>query len=97
MTILNGTDQDDFIFITNGVCEVNGRKGNDYFTLSSDDDVRIDGGFGHDTFDFFTSGTEIVEFNQINDDKTIIKITDGDDIQKIVLVDVETINWGMIA
>lgn len=98
MTHINGTDIDDYFVISSCVESVSGRKGDDFFVLDSRRDVRVDGGFGFDSFDFQALIGQTVTFNEI-DDKTVIKIFDdatNDQIQKIVLLDVENITWSMI-
>lgn len=94
---MNGTDQDDVIAITTGACDYFGRKGEDHFILETHADVRVDGGFGHDVFEFHTSIDQTVTFGHTSDDRTVIKVFDcGCQVQKIVLLDVEQIDWFMV-
>jgi len=93
---INGTDRDDFIFVFDQFGQVTARKGDDRIQFASADDVRVDGGFGHDEFDFYYLSNQRMTLNEINDDKTVIKIRDLDgDVQKIVLIDVEEITWSI--
>lgn len=100
MITINGTENDDFIFAFEGVGEVNARKGDDHIYLDSDyHDIIVDGGFGFDTFEFQTTDLQTVTFNQIDEEKTVIKVFDaetGNQMQKIVLLDIEQIDWSMI-
>lgn len=95
--ILNGTDQSDTITIGDGVTDAFGRKGDDYFILDTTDDVRVDGGFGYDTFEFQLLVDQTFTISDTVDDRTVIKLFEGgEQVQKIVLFDVEQINWFMI-
>lgn len=95
--IMNGTDQNDLMHVITGVTDVFGRKGDDFIILESTGDVRIDGGFGYDIFEFQVLIDQTVTFNDTFDDKTVIKIfEDGVQVQKIVLLDVEQIDWFMV-
>lgn len=94
---MNGTDQDDIIMVISGACDYYGRKGDDHFILATTDDVRIDGGFGHDVFEFQLLIDQTATFSETSDDRTVIKIfEDGVQVQKIVLLDVEQIDWFMV-
>lgn len=97
MIHLNGTENDDFIFVFDRVGKVTARKGDDFVKLGATNDVVIDGGFGHDTFEFYLEdGQDAVFFHSNDFEKFVIKIFDedtGERLQKIVLHDFEQINW----
>ena len=93
--IYNGTSGNDYIVIENQFDQVNGRAGDDRFVFESENDCVIDGGFGFDVFEMQLFSYQDVVFNEINSEKTIIKVYDAetdDLIQKIVLWDIEQID-----
>lgn len=95
--VINGTDQNDVLYVVDGVTDVFGRKGDDFIVCDTSDDFKVDGGFGFDTFEFQLFIGQDVTFNETDNDRTVIKIFEsGEQVQKIVLVDVEQIDWFMV-
>lgn len=93
----HGTRGDDYFLIDVGGAS-SGLRGDDHFTLDTGRSVVVDGGFGHDTFEFQAFIGQSVVFNEIDSEKTVIKIFDdvtGDRLQKMALLDVEQIDWFM--
>jgi hypothetical protein len=91
------TDKNDVIEIIPGMTDVFGRKGDDRFIMEARDDVRIDGGFGHDTFEFQLFGGQTFTITETSDDRSVVKLyEDGEQVQKIVLLDVEQVDWFMV-
>lgn len=93
-----GTTADDFIYLRNDVTEAYGLGGRDTFICETNKDVSVDGGSGRDTFEFMSFSGQDVVFNEISTEKTVIKIFDenGDRLQKMVLNDIEQIDWAMV-
>ena len=86
-----GTDKDDFVFVGEGIGKVRMRKGDDFIEFNAGQDIRVDGGNGKDSFQFFHSIDETVRYNTDND-RTVIKVyDDGELVQKIVLFDIDRI------
>lgn len=94
-----GTKNDDFLFVRDGIDRVFAKKGDDHIALDETrNDVKVRGGEGNDVFEFQLMSGQAMSIKDINDHKTVIKIFDdaGDRVQKIVLFDVEQIDWYML-
>lgn len=91
-----GQKGDDFIFVVGGNDQVFGGAGND--TVESDTlaDFSFDGGFGHDTLNFYLPTDWTFTVTNFDDERTVIKLYDNDDgdlRQKITTHDVESFVW----
>jgi hypothetical protein len=86
-----GTDTDDFVFVGKGIGKARMMKGDDYVDFHANQDARIDGGNGEDTFHFVHGLNQEVQYNTVSD-RTVIKLYEaGELVQKIVLFDFEVI------
>lgn len=93
-----GTNTDDFLIVNTGTTDVFARGGDDVIRSNTADDVKVDGGNGFDIFEFQLFAGQNFTMNETDADRTVIKIfEDGEQVQKIVLLDVEQIDWWMVA
>lgn len=92
-----GSSSDDTLIIDIGVKKALGRDGDDHFILRNDGNVRVDGGDGFDLFEFQLLVGQTFTTSEVTDEKTVIKIFDGgEQVQKIVLIDIEQTDWFMV-
>lgn len=94
---LYGTAADDFIIVKSGTDHVFALGGDDVIRSSAVKDFKVDGGGGFDIFEFQLFEGQTLSSRDVNDEKTVVKIfDDGIQVQKIVIVDVEQIDWFMV-
>lgn len=94
-----GGKGNDTIYTDGGYDLIEGRVGRDLVISNNYGDFFFDGGFGVDTLDFQVLSGHTLDITEVSDEKTVIKVFDeatGEQTQKVVLFNVEHIDWWMV-
>lgn len=93
MDTIIGTANDDFLFVYHGDKTVRAGKGDDTIYFASNSDTVVHGGDGFDVFEFYIASNQTLDIDEMDCGKTVITISDCDDVVKIVLHNIEDFNY----